>query len=92
MTTPTSKSDAAAPLAVTVPRACELVGCGATTLWRMIREHHIEVVRLPGVRRTLVSYASLARLLKPAPGASHPALRRRGRPRKYASQAPQGAA
>lgn len=68
------------PLAVTVRRACELSGLGPTTLWAFIRDGRLEAVRVPGVRRTLVSYASLARLL--APAAEMPAPRGRRRPRK----------
>jgi hypothetical protein len=69
------------PLAVTVRRACELSGLGPTSIWAFIRAGRLEAVRVPGVRRTLVSYASLARLLTPAAELSPPP-RRRGRPRK----------
>ena len=69
------------PLAVTVKRACELSGLGATSIWAFLKDGRLEAVRVPGVRRTLVSYASLARLLAP-PSASQPTSPRRGRPRK----------
>jgi len=72
----------ATPLAVTVKRACELSGLGPTSIWAFIRNGRLEAVRVPGVRRTLVSYASLARLLAPAADAAL-APRRRGRPRKH---------
>lgn len=72
----------AAPLAVTVRRACELSGLGPTSIWAFLRDGRLEAVRVPGVRRTLVSYRSLARLLAPPPG---PPPRRRGRPRKAAT-------
>ena len=52
------------PLAVTVQRACELSGLGATSIWAFLKDGRLEAVRVPGVRRTLVSYASLARLLR----------------------------
>ena len=68
------------PLAVTVKRASELSGLGVTTIWLFLGDGRLEAVRVPGVRRTLVSYASLARLLAPPPAAPQP--RRRGRPRK----------
>ena len=69
------------PLAVTVGRACELSGFGPTSIWAFLKDGRLTAVRVPGVRRTLVSYASLARLLAPAPEPQ--ALpRRRGRPRK----------
>lgn len=69
------------PLAVTVRRACELSGLGPTSIWAFLADGHLEAVRVPGVRRTLVSYASLARLL--APPAVSPPPRRRGRPPKH---------
>ena len=69
------------PLAVTVKRASELSGLGLTSIWSFIRDGRLEAVRLPGIRRTLVSYESLARLLSP-PVASVLNSRRRGRPRK----------
>lgn len=73
-------SESEKPLAVTVRRACELSGLGPTSVWAFLRDGRLEAVRVPGVRRTLVSYASLARLL--APPAELPAPRRRGRPPK----------
>ena len=69
------------PLAVTVQRACELSGLGPTSIWAFLKDGRLEAVRVPGVRRTLVSYPSLARLLAP-PSAAPPEPRRRGRPRK----------
>jgi hypothetical protein len=67
-------------LSVTVRRACELSGLGPTTIWAFLRDGRLEAVRVPGVRRTLVTYQSLAQLLVPA--AASPQPRRRGRPRK----------
>ena len=71
------------PLAVTVQQACELSGLGATSIWAFLKDGRLDAVRVPGVRRTLVSYPSLARLLTP-PSAEQPEprQRRRGRPRK----------
>src|SRR6516162_3663565 len=51
------------PLAVTVARACELSGFGQTSIWAFIKDGRLAAVRLPGVRRTLVPYESLRRLL-----------------------------
>jgi hypothetical protein len=70
------------PLAVSVQRACELSGLGPTSIWAFLKDGRLEAVRVPGVRRTLVSYASLERLLAP-PSAAQPERepRRRGRPR-----------
>ena len=68
------------PLAVTVQRACELSGLGQTSIWTFLKDGRLEAVRVPGVRRTLVSYPSLARLLAPASDSpSPPKSRRRGR-------------
>jgi hypothetical protein len=53
------------PLAVTVRRACELSGLGATSIWAFLRDGRLDAVRVAGVRRTLVSYPSLVRLLQP---------------------------
>jgi hypothetical protein len=63
------------PLAVTIKRACKVSGYGTTTIWALIRDGYLETVRVPGVRRTLISYASLAKLLTPSP-----TVRRRGPP------------
>jgi hypothetical protein len=70
---------AVSPLAVTVQRACQLSGLGPTTIWAFLKNGRLEAVRLPGLRRTLVSYASLERLLAPSDIAQP---QRRGRPRK----------
>jgi hypothetical protein len=72
------------PIAITVRRACELSGLGPTSIWAFLKDGRLEAVRVPGVRRTLVSYASLARLLAPA-STSQPTAQRRGRPRKGSS-------
>ena len=74
------------PLAVTVPRACELSGFGQTSISAFLKTGRLAAVRLPGVRRTLVSYDSLRRLLAmpsepqppPAEG-TQPRARRLGR-------------
>jgi hypothetical protein len=68
------------PLAVTVRRACEMSGLGPTTIWNFLRDGRLDAVRVPGVRRTLVTYQSLAQLLVPASASPRP--RRRGRSRK----------
>jgi hypothetical protein len=67
------------PLAVTVQRACELSGLGPTSIWAFLKDGRLEAVRVPGVRRTLVSYASLERLLAPASTLQPTAQRRGGR-------------
>jgi hypothetical protein len=73
------------PLAVTVHRASKLSGLGLTTIWAFLRDGRLDAVRVPGVRRTLVSYTSLAKLL--APASASPPPRPRGRPRKSANTA-----
>jgi hypothetical protein len=80
MTQTTSPDDALAPLAVTVPRACQLSGFGQTSIWAFLKDGRLKAVRIPGVRRTLVSYASLTRLL--APRSEPPQPRNRDRPRQ----------
>jgi hypothetical protein len=79
------------PLAVTVARACELSGFGQTSIWAFIKDGRLTAVRLPGVRRTLVSYESLRQLLEGASTRPQP-KRGRGRPRKIISAQPVAAA
>jgi hypothetical protein len=79
----TTKTEVAAPLAVTVAKACELSGFGPTSIWAFLKSGRLEAVRVPGVRRTLVSYASLASLLSTSSDAQQ--RRKRGRPRKIIS-------
>jgi hypothetical protein len=78
----TSKTEAA-PIAVTVAKACELSGFGPTSIWAFLKSGRLEAVRVPGVRRTLVSYASLAGLLSPSSDVQQP--RKRGRPPRKVS-------
>jgi hypothetical protein len=68
------------PLAVTVAKACELSGFGPTSMWAFLKDGRLKAVRVPGVRRTLVSYESLALLLSPQSDAPLP--RKRVRPRR----------
>jgi hypothetical protein len=75
------------PLAVTVRRACELTGLGQTTIWGLLAENRLEAVDVPGVRRKLISYRSLVRLLLPPEPEATPPRRKRGRPRKPAPEA-----
>lgn len=74
-----SSGDAVAPLTVSVARACELSGFGPTSVWAFLKDGRLEVVRVPGIRRTLISYRSLMNLLVPSVEAPP---RRRARPRK----------
>ena len=74
------------PLAVTVRRASKLSGLGLTTIWACLRDGRLEAVQVPGVRRTLVRYVSLAQLLAPASASPQP--RGAGRPRKPLQRAP----
>jgi hypothetical protein len=73
------------PLAVTVQQACQLSGLGATSIWAFLKAGRLEAVRVPGVRRTLVSYTSLERLLAP-PSSPQPEPQRRRRPKKSAER------
>jgi excisionase family DNA binding protein len=75
------------PLAVTVQQACELSGLGPTSIWAFLKDGRLEAVRVPGVRRTLIRYASLERLLAPpSDSPSPPKSRRRGRALQGASE------
>jgi hypothetical protein len=73
------------PLAVTVNQACHLSGFKPTSVWKFLREGRLEAIRIPGCRRTLVSYRSLVKLVEPS--AASEASRRRGRPHKRLSVA-----
>ncbi len=75
------------PLAVTIAKACQLSGFGPTSIWAFLKDGRLKAVRVPGVRRTLISYGSLAQLLAP-PSDSFTTPRRRGRPRKNDSTDP----
>jgi len=75
------------PITITVPQACRLSGYGPTTVWRLIKERRLKVVRVPGVDRTLVDYDSLRQLLAPASAVIPPTKRGRGRPSKVPAQA-----
>jgi hypothetical protein len=75
-----SQGGAVEPLTVTVAKACELSGFGPTSIWAFLKDHRLETVRVAGVRRTLISYRSLVRLLGSLD--ETPTPRRRGRPRK----------
>jgi hypothetical protein len=53
------------PLAVTFRTASQLTGLGATTLWKYAKERRILLIRPPGLRRTLIDFPSLKKLLEP---------------------------
>jgi hypothetical protein len=74
------------PLTVPVAGACHLSGLGPTTIWKFIRDGRLEIVRIAGIKRTLIIYDSLVRLLTPA-HPSQPAPCRRGRPGKISDEA-----
>lgn len=48
-------------LAVSVPETCDLTGLGETTIWKLIREGELKVVRIG--RRTLVPVSEIEALL-----------------------------
>jgi excisionase family DNA binding protein len=91
------RADAVEPLTMTVPEICRVTGYGQTTIWKFIKEKRIKVVRVPGVRRTLGTFASVKELLAPQPPpqrlvqpteGTQPQRRRRGRPRKQTEPQP----
>jgi excisionase family DNA binding protein len=61
--------DGAAParkprrLTVTIGTACSVSGLGPSTVWKLIKEKRLKVVRIG--RRTLVTWESLRKLLTP---------------------------
>jgi hypothetical protein len=67
------------PLAVTVATARKVSGLGNTTIWALIKNQTLEVVRVG--RRTLITFRSLEALLTPF-SSPPPQPPRRGRPRK----------
>jgi hypothetical protein len=71
--------DELTPITVTFPTAKKITGLGLTTLWKLVKEKRIEIVRIGG--RSLITYRSLQALLTPTASEAPP---RRGRPRKPA--------
>jgi hypothetical protein len=65
--TETSSSNVGVPLTVTVAKACELSGFGPTSIWAFLKDGRLQARRVPGIRRTLISYPSLLNLLAPPP-------------------------
>jgi hypothetical protein len=77
------------PITVTVKRAREISGLGATTLWALIKSGRLRTVRVAGIDRTLVLFGSLQELLRPSATentATPPPRRPRGRPRTSARE------
>jgi excisionase family DNA binding protein len=73
------------PITVTVKRARELTGLGNTTIYRLIAEKRLEIHRIAGVDRTLITFASLQKLLAPDPSENTAVPPpRRPRPPKHA--------
>jgi hypothetical protein len=70
------------PLTISVSQACQLSGLGPTTIWKFIRDGRLDIVRVAGIKRTLIVYDSLVRLLAPTSGAESSVCVNRGRPRK----------
>lgn len=69
------------PLTVTFRMASQVSGLGQTSLWKYVKEGRIRVIRPPGLRRTLIDFASLKKLLAPEM-TDTPAAGRRGRARQ----------
>jgi hypothetical protein len=68
-------------LTITIRDACKLSGYGPVTIWKLIKTKRVKVVRVPGVRRTLIDFPSFKELLSSEQSDS-PQPRRRGRPAK----------
>ena len=69
-TPPAKKELDQTPFTISVKRACRVLDVGQTTLWAMIRDGKLRVVRLGG--RTLVIYASIPELLSSLQRAATP--------------------
>jgi excisionase family DNA binding protein len=63
-----SRGESLKPLAVSIRRACELVGLGNTTIWKMIKEGRLQTMSVG--RRRLVIYRSLEALVSASEEAS----------------------
>jgi excisionase family DNA binding protein len=50
-----------APLTVTVPDAANLLGVGKSSIYRLVRAHKLELIKLN--KRALIRYADLERLV-----------------------------
>jgi excisionase family DNA binding protein len=55
------ETGSAKPLAVTVKRACELIGVGNTTMYELIHDGRVKTIRIG--RRRLVIYHSLEKVV-----------------------------
>lgn len=51
------------PITVSIKKFCKLTGCARSTAFGLIRKGEIQAVRL-GRRKTLVTYASIERLIE----------------------------
>lgn len=49
------------PLTISIAEASKAIGCGRTTIYELIRQGRLEIVKLG--RRTLVKTASIRRLV-----------------------------
>jgi hypothetical protein len=74
-----SSGNVGEPLTVTVAKACELSGFGPTSIWAFLKDGRLEARRVPGIRRTLISYPSLLKFLAAPSDAPLPGRRPRSR-------------
>jgi excisionase family DNA binding protein len=51
----------AKPLAVTIQRACEIIGVGRSTMWRLTAQNQVKTAKIG--RRRVIIFASLETLL-----------------------------
>ena len=74
------------PFSITVAEASRYSGLSEPTIWKQIREHRLDAIRVQGLKRTLIVFESLKTLLDPAssapPGHWYSAERPAGRRRK----------
>jgi excisionase family DNA binding protein len=78
-TKPKEPSPQTKPLTITVSEACRLSGLGPTTIWKFIRDGRLDIVRVAGIKRTLIIYDGFTRMLIPACPSSRTPRKRRAR-------------
>jgi hypothetical protein len=61
-------------------------------MWQFIRDGRREIVRVAGIKRTLIVYDSLVRLLTPTSNEAAPAINRGRDPTRSTASAPNAAA
>lgn len=64
MTNLTESADTTRKLLISPAEACELLGIGKTTMYKLIHEGIIPVIKLPHCRRLYISVEALNQMIK----------------------------